>query len=297
MFPHSSSFFAYLKAERNFSRHTLLSYENDLLQYSVFASERFELEGLQVFTVSFIRSWINQLSEDGYSSRSISRKISSLRSFLKYLRKKGLYDQDPFAKIHPPKVGKNLPVFVDEKKMNSISSIVETDSPLDFSDYLKEMVVEMIYQTGMRRSEISGLNESDIDNYQLTIRVKGKGNKQRLIPISDSLLKKINEWRDLKKNRHFLNDAFLVNESGERLRDHAIYRIVKQKLSGVTTSGKKSPHVLRHTFATHLLNNGADINAVKELLGHSSLSATQVYTHNTVEKLKKAYKQAHPRSK
>ena len=188
---------------------------------------------------------------------------------------------------------------IDEKKMSLTWDTEKKDSQQEqtFSIRLNEMVVELIYQTGMRRSEVSKLKESDVDFSNSIIRVSGKGNKQRLVPFSDTLLKKMGEWISFKQSLGLCGDFFLVSEKGNKIADHQVYTIVKKYLAAITTNRKKSPHVLRHSFATHLLNNGADINAVKELLGHSSLAATQVYTHNSIEKLKRAYKNAHPRSK
>jgi integrase/recombinase XerC len=297
MYPFTTEFLTYLVSEKKFSEHTRISYENDLSQFNDFSLREFETGDLNAFTPSVIRSWINHLADQKSSPKTIARKISSLRSFVKYLRKNGHFSDDPFLKIHPPKSGKSLPVFVDENKMELLRTNENKKSESIFSDRLNEIVIEMIYQTGMRRSELSGLKELDVDFSNTFIRVTGKGNKQRLIPVAENFLQKLREWISFKQTQGIQSEFFLTTAKGKKLSDFQVYTIVKKSLAEVTTLRKKSPHVLRHSFATHLLNNGADINAVKELLGHSSLSATQVYTHNSVEKLKKAYKKAHPRSK
>lgn len=297
MFPFASDFYLYLQAEKKFSSHTVISYRNDLDQFSAFVQNKFEVSGNDSLTSAYIRSWINFLAEEKYTAKSINRKISTLRSFVKYLRKKELMGSDPFLKIRTPKIPKNLPVFVDESKMEKLSDVFKNREDNDFRKFLAFVIVELFYQTGMRRAELSGLKENDLDEYNNMLKVTGKGNKQRMLPLSDEMKKLLKEWIEMKKQLELTSEFMFVNEKGNKLNDKIIYLLVKQSLGEVSTLRKKSPHVLRHSFATHLLNNGADLNAVKELLGHSSLAATQVYTHNTVEKLKRVYKDAHPRAR
>lgn len=291
-------FLEYLKLEKNFSDHTITSYQLDLQQFSVFADNQYEIKDYSALSPVFIRSWINQLASQNYSSVSIHRKLSSLRSFVRFLRKKKIISNDPFAKIHAPKKAKHLPVFIDEKKLNELNEkyLISDNEKENDKKFLSHLVVELLYQTGMRRAELSGLMEKDIDVYQSQIKVRGKGNKERIIPVSEGLKNMMIKWMELKEQSGYQSEYFLVNTRGKKMNDKSVYLLVKGVIAEVSTLRKKSPHVLRHSFATHMLNNGADINAVKELLGHSSLAATQVYTHNSIEKLKSAYKQSHPRS-
>ena len=293
-----SSFLEYLKLEKKFSNHTIISYQTDIRQFADFVSTNFNESGYQVLNTNFIRSWINELSLKKISIVSLNRKLSSLRSFVRFLLKTKQISIDPFIKINTPKKPKSLPVFVDEKKMAELKNKNNsTESFLSDEDlFFGHLVVEVLYQTGMRRSELTGLKEKDIDISNAQLKVKGKGNKERIIPISDGLIHLIKEWQNKKNVDGLKSEFFLVNKNGEKLNDKSVYLLVRKMISSVSTLKKKSPHVLRHSFATHMLNNGADINAVKELLGHSSLAATQVYTHNTIDKLKNVYKKSHPRS-
>ncbi|MFN5183287.1 MAG: tyrosine-type recombinase/integrase [Bacteroidota bacterium] len=291
-------FLDYLKLEKKFSAHTIVSYQNDIKQFNEFVLKQYSSSDYTALNSIFIRSWINELSNDDFSPVSINRKLSSLRSFVKFLLKKKLVSSDPFIKIHPPKKPKHLPVFVDESKMKELVEKFNSTSGSEEkeSNFLSQVVVEMLYQTGMRRSELSSLKEKDIDFYQSQIKVLGKGNKERIIPISEDLKSLMRQWLDQKAKSKLPTEFFLVNAKGKKMNDKSIYLLVRSSIGKVSTLKKKSPHVLRHSFATHMLNNGADINAVKELLGHTSLAATQVYTHNSIEKLKSAYKKSHPRS-
>ncbi|MBC7864372.1 MAG: tyrosine-type recombinase/integrase [Bacteroidia bacterium] len=307
MFPAVTHFLDHLKFEKKLSSHTITSYQNDLLQFSVFCSGTFEIKDPAGIGALHIRSWIAALMEDKISARTINRKLSTLKSFFKFLLKEGVVKSNPLLKIHSQKMPKSLPVFIDESKMEKLSEIFSekkknnNGKENDYEDALAYLMLEMLYQTGMRRAELIGLKESDFDSFNCTLKVLGKRNKERIIPITGDLKKCIQEYCGKKPENDPIaiglnEDYLLVNEKGKRLSEKFVYLTIKKKLTDVTTLKKRSPHVLRHTFATHLLNNGADINAVKELLGHSSLAATQVYTHNTIEKLKKAYKGAHPRA-
>jgi integrase/recombinase XerC len=232
------------------------------------------------------------MMEQKISARSINRKITTLKTFYKYLLRQGLVTENPMLKIQPPKTSKKLPVFVEKEKMDLLLDNVTFEEGEE--GQRNRLIIELFYATGMRLSELINLREKDVDLYSGQLKVLGKRNKERIIPFSNELKRTIESYHAIKsfKDSEFL----LVNSSGEKLYEKLVYKIVKQYLSLVTTIDKKSPHVLRHTFATHMLNNGADLNAIKELLGHANLSATQVYTHNTVEKLKNIHKLAHPKA-
>jgi integrase/recombinase XerC len=294
MYSAITKFLDYARYEKKLSSHTLVSYNNDLLQFSVFVSGTFEIKDPAGLSHHHIRSWMAELMEDKITTRSINRKLSSLKSFFKFLLRNGDIKVNPMLKIQAPKMPKSLPVFIDEGKMDKLSGVLKEN--MGYNELLGFLLVEMLYQTGMRRAELIGLKQKDFDMFNSTIKVLGKRNKERIIPVSIDLKKCIEEYNHIKKENDLGSEFLLVNEKGNPLSEKYVYTTVRNKLSEITTLKKKSPHVLRHSFATHLLNNGADINAVKELLGHSSLAATQVYTHNTAEKLKKAYKGAHPRA-
>lgn len=287
------SFFDYLTYEKKYSAHTITSYRNDISQFFAFINP--QKESLTIAEVNYqqIRNWVASLIKDKIAARSVNRKLSSLKSFFKYLQRQQIIENNPMAKISGPKTPKRLPVFVDEHQMEDLFSDVNFEE--GFTGQRDRLILDLFYQTGIRRSELTHLKEVDLDLFNSTIKVLGKRNKERVIPISLALKRNLESYLQVKKELNLSNPMLLVSEKGHTLSEQAVYNSVKKYLSQVTTIQKKSPHVLRHTFATHLLNNGADINAVKDLLGHANLSATQVYTHNTIEKLKKSYKQAHPR--
>jgi integrase/recombinase XerC len=293
MLSYIESFISFIQNEKRYSPNTVLAYRKDLEQFQEYMASEYAISDTVDIKHTFIRSWIVQLMEQSVTARSINRKLSSLKSFYKYLIRNGVVESSPMAKITAPKVGKKLPIVVEEKK---IALLLERGSPEknDFISLRNKLALTLLYTTGMRRSELKNLKESDVDSYQSQIKVLGKGKKERFIPIAMEVIESINNYRSYKQG--IVSEYLICHEDGSQLAPQHLYRIVNTELSKVTTLEKRSPHVLRHTFATHMLNNGADINAVKEMLGHASLSATQVYTHNTVEKLKKAYKQAHPRS-
>lgn len=289
-----NSFLSYLETEKRYSKHTVLSYNTDLVQFFDFIVQNDNsLTNISEINYQHIRTWITELIEQKISSRSVNRKLSALKSFFKFNIRKNLIQVNPLSKITGPKTSKRLPVFVDEHQMNQLFNEIKFDD--DFFGMRDKLILDLFYQTGIRRSELIHLKESDVDFFNSTIKVLGKRNKERIIPISLVLKRNLKSYIEVKEEQNFKNNMLLVSDKGSSLNEHFIYKTVKKYLAQVTTINKKSPHVLRHTFATHLLNNGADINAVKDLLGHSNLSATQVYTHNTIEKLKKSYKQAHPR--
>jgi integrase/recombinase XerC len=274
-----------------------MAYEEDLQQFFTFLHEQFNMQepALGEISASFIRSWLASLKENKNSAKTINRKISSLKSFFKYQLRTGQLEQSPMTTIISPKIPKRLPVYVEQKDTNTLFQHVEF--PDTWEGKTDHLILAVFYNTGMRLSELVNLKESQVNTAANAIKVLGKGNKERVIPVSPALIKEINEYITHKNANLELPDRvyLLVNEKGRKLYTKYVYLAVKKYLSVVTTVDKKSPHVLRHTFATHLMNNGADLNAVKELLGHSSLAATQIYTHNTIEKLKEVYKKAHPK--
>lgn len=287
------SFFDYLTYEKKYSVHTITSYKNDIAQFIAFINPQQESIPVSEINYQQIRSWVASLIKDKISAKSVNRKLSTLKSFFKYLQRQQIIDANPMAKISGPKTPKRLPVFVDEHQMENLFSAVTFED--GFNGLRDRLVLDLFYQTGIRRSELTHLKEVDLDLFNSTIKVLGKRNKERIIPISLQLKRNLESYLQVKEELNLSNPMLLVSEKGHTLTEQKVYSVVKKYLSLITTIQKKSPHVLRHTFATHLLNNGADINAVKDLLGHANLSATQVYTHNTIDKLKKSYKQAHPR--
>ena len=290
-------FLNYIEFERRYSVHTLNSYAKDLEQFSDFIRETYQVEKARDIDFVFIRSWIAFLMEEGNSPRTVNRKISTLKSYFRYLLKVGKIDDNPVLKITGPKVRKKLPVFIEEKSMELL--ITAFEDPETFEEARDRLVVELFYATGIRRAELIGLQLSDVNMDSRLIKVLGKRNKERLIPIHDSLFFLIDLYLSFKEKAIPLQSQeayFFLTVKGKKMYPKLVYRIVNNYLSRVSTQKKKSPHVLRHTFATHMLNHGADLNAVKELLGHSNLAATQIYTHNTIEKLKNIYKLAHPKA-
>lgn len=286
-------FYSYLKNERRLSKHTLVAYKNDLKQFSDFLS-KLEIGVLEVKDVE-ARSWLVELLEQGITQRSINRKLSAVKSFYRFLTQQGEMESSPVQNIKLLKTAKRNPSFVRNDEMNKL--LDDSFFEYSFSGQRDKLIIYILYYTGIRLSELINLKVSDVAND--TIKVVGKRNKERVVPISKKLLSLINEYRALKAKGSFIevnNSFLLVTDKGDKLYEKFVFRKVKHYLSLVTTQKNKSPHVLRHTFATQMLNAGADLNAIKELLGHSDLSATQVYTHNSIEKLKGIYKQAHPRS-
>lgn len=291
----TDSFLDYLRYERNYSEKTVSAYGEDILQLKEFAGK--EMNGFNPGEVKpeLIREWIISLMDKGYTSTSVNRKLSSLRSFYKYLLRQGLVEVDPLRKISGPKNKKPLPSFLKESEMNRL--LDETDFGDGFKGCRDHLIIEMFYATGMRLSELIDLNDNDVDFSASLLKVTGKRNKQRLIPFGDELREAMLAYVDIRNGTVFeRSEAFFVRENGERLYKSLVYNLVKRNLSKVVTLKKRSPHVLRHTFATTMLNNEAELGAVKELLGHSSLATTEIYTHTTFEELKKVYKQAHPRA-
>ena len=291
----AQSFFDYLQFEKRYSAHTIISYQTDLSHFFSFTENQFGTTEINKLDYNIIRSWLARLKQEGMSSKTINRKISCLKSFFKYQLRQGLIQVSPMAKIVSPKNGKRIPVFVKEDDVKEITKTLNTATE-DWRSLNTKMLISIFYATGMRLSELINLKERQIDYSRSEVKVVGKGNKERIIPISRGLAKEMQEYCVLKRKEFGHSDTLLVTERGKKLYPKYAYLQVKQVLSKASTLDKKSPHVLRHSFATHLMNGGADLNAVKELLGHSSLAATQVYTHTTIEKLKDVHKKAHPKA-
>lgn len=288
-------FIQYLQFEKRFSSHTVTAYRQDLYQFQAFLDSNHP--DLLSVTHPDVRSWVLELMEKGSEPKTVNRKISTLRSFYKFLQREALIESNPMTLIRAPKIPKRLPVVIDEQ---NIDKLLDNKDQFEdnFAGMRDRLVLELLYGTGMRLSELTQLKDSDINLYEQYIKVLGKRNKERIIPVGRPLIHLIREYLVEKLSQKFDNKAvsLIVTNKGKDAYPKFIYRIVKDSLSEIFTQNKKSPHILRHTFATALLNRGADLNAIKELLGHSSLAATQVYTHNSVEKLKSIYKQAHPKA-
>lgn len=289
------SFLRYLEFEKRLSKHTLIAYKTDLLQFKSFLKQTYETDDASQANYGMIRSWVALLVEEKNEPRSVNRKIATLRAFYKFLMRQGTLSKDPLLKIKALKTQKRLPSFVREEEMNKMLDQVVFDDTLE--GHRDRLIMELFYGSGMRLAELLQLGDKSINFKNRTLKVLGKRNKERVIPFSESLVHIIKDYQQVRdkmvvKSEHGL---LFVTDDGKPAYRMMVQRIVKKYLS-TTSSDKKSPHVLRHTYATHLLNKGAEINAVKDLLGHSSLAATQVYTHNTMEKLKKTFEQAHPKA-
>ena len=291
----TDSFLDYLQYERNYSEETIKSYREDLRQFEEFARGEIGDSAPSEVKAELVREWIVSLMDRGYTSTSINRKLSSLRSFYKFLLRKGEVAVNPLQKITGPKNKKPLPAFLRESDMDRL--LDEVDFGEGFKGCRDHMIIEMFYATGVRLSELIGLDNEDVDFSSSLIKVTGKRNKQRLIPFGEELKIAMTEYVDVRNEAvPVRTDAFFVRENGERLSRSIVENLVKRNLSKVVTLKKRSPHVLRHTFATTMLNHDAELGAIKELLGHESLATTEVCTHTTFEELKKVYNLAHPRA-
>lgn len=290
------SFLQYLQIEKRYSPHTIRSYKNDLDQFFSYLSENGMPSDPGEMTSHHIRAWIVNLMDGGIKPVSVHRKISCLRVFFRYLRKEGAIKGDPLEKIVLPKRKKSLPGFVSEQALDNL--LDGNNFGTDFAGIRNRTIVEMLYLTGMRRAELIGLRIPDVDLQSAQVKVTGKRNKQRIIPLTKPFIVRLDEYLKMRNENEAgeSSEWFFITDKGNKLYDKYVYNVVTGYLAMVTTIEKKSPHILRHTFATHMLNRGADLNVIKEFLGHANLSATQIYTHNTFEKLKKIYKQAHPRA-
>lgn len=289
-------FIDYLKFEKRYSPHTIKAYQDDLGLFFQFLHSNFGDTALKDISASFVRSWLAYQKEKGDSAKTINRRISSLKSFFKYAMKTGGLSATPMTTVVSPRISKRLPSFVEEKSMSLLFAHVEF--PDSWEGHTNRLMLILFYSTGIRLSELVHLRESQVDLSKNNLKILGKGNKERLIPINIELKEELKRYLSAKKEKFSANpdECLLVTEKGSGLHPKYVQTKVKYYLSLVTTAERKSPHVLRHSFATHLMNNGADLNAVKELLGHSSLAATQIYTHNTIEKLKDIHKKTHPKA-
>jgi integrase/recombinase XerC len=291
------TFHGYLQFEKRASEHTVISYCNDLEQFWSYYQQAFSGTDWKEVDTTIIRTWLITLMEENISPRSINRKMSALKSFYKYHIKMGVFETNPILQVHAPKMRQRLPQFVEEKDMEKL---FDADLfPKNFEGWRDRIILELFYATGMRLSELRMLTFSDIDVYNNQVKVLGKRNKERIIPFGYTFQHLFNKYYELCAENFGTpaqNNFVFVNVKGKQLAPKTIYTIVRKYLDMITTIEKRSPHVIRHTFATHLLNRGADLNTIKELLGHGSLAATQVYTHNSIEKLKSIYQQAHPRA-
>ena len=284
-------FINYLSSEKRFSVHTITSYSNDVNQFFLFLSEEYKITSeLSEVNFQIVRSWIASLLEKGVTPRSVNRKISTLKTYFKFLIREGVIQESPMLKVVAPKSKKRLPLFVEEDQIESLLNGVEFDD--GFIGERDKLIIELFYVTGVRLSELINIKISDLNFDNNLVKVLGKRNKERLIPLSTRIVKELQFFIEKYKIDNYL----FTNLGGTKVYTKLVYRVVNKYIGKISSINKKSPHILRHTFATHMLNNGADINAIKELLGHANLSATQVYTHNTIEKLKSVYKQAHPRA-
>jgi len=289
-----NKFIDYLQYEKRFSPHTIIAYKTDALSFADFIHKSYEIDVIESINHQLIRSWIVDLMNKKIAAKSVNRKITTLKTFYKFLLREKCVEVNPMLKIQSPKTSKRLPVFVEKTNMDTLLDNIEFDN--DFSGKRNKLIIELFYATGMRLSELINVKESDINLNACQLKVLGKRNKERIIPFNNNIKESIKIFLKLKTQISFKNEYLFVTDKGKKLYQKFVYRVVNNYLSMVTTVDKKSPHILRHTFATHMLNNGADLNAIKELLGHANLSATQVYTHNTVEKLKNIHKQAHPKA-
>lgn len=294
---HTQSFLEYLKFEKRYSQHTIRSYRDDLTFFFDYLILTFGEIAVPEIKSTYIRSWLAKQKEEGASAKTLNRRISTLRSYFKYQLRQQVISVSPMTTIVTPKQGKRLPSYVEQKDTEMLFRHVEF--PDTWEGQMNKMILELLYCSGMRLSELIALKETQADVAKGNLKILGKGNKERLVPLSDEMKASLKVYLQQKKQQfegQTPSDHLLVNEKGNKLYPKYVQVVVKKYLSLITTIEKKSPHVLRHTFATHLMNNGAELNAVKELLGHSSLAATQIYTHNSIEKLKDIHKKAHPKA-
>ena len=285
-------FILYLEAEKRFSKLTVVAYQNDMEQFSDYVKSTYDLDDLTEVTAAMVKSYLVKLKEQGLANRSINRKLTTLRTYYKYCLREGLMDKTPMTGIKSLKQEKVLPKFIPEHDINKVS-FAEGD---DFASRRDALLFELLYQTGMRQAELRGMRDADIDRASMTLKIHGKRNKDRLVPLSRQMISMIDQYQALR-DAAFANkaDRLLLNDKGEEMSPYYVYNKVHQMLESITTLKQKSPHVLRHTFATHLLDKGASLVAIQKLLGHEDLATTQVYAHTTIEQLKQIHKQAHPK--
>jgi len=290
------TFIKYLSYEKRYSENTVQAYHRDIRQFLKYGSDSYDIEDVKAFTQSHIRSWIVFMVQNGLSPRSVNRKISAIKSYFSFLKKNGHLNTNPATNARMLKTEKRLPQYLQEDEMrNLLDKLVFEEN---FKGYRDKLVLETLYITGMRREELISLKDTDVDYSRKVIRIFGKGKKERLMPVSEKFLIEIQKYKQIR-DLFFENEVFgsiFVNERGNKMGPKYVYNIVHEYLSMVSKLEKRSPHVLRHSFATHLSNHGAKLNAIKELLGHASLNTTQIYTHNTIEQLKKVYQKSHPKA-
>lgn len=287
------AFLNYLEKERRYSAHTVTAYRNDLIQLTDFLAVEFEISNPKKANSQMLRSWMASLVENGLNNRSVNRKISTVKSYYNFLLRKSEIEKLPTHKLMTLKIKKSLPKFIKVTEMDNLLDGLEWGK--DFSSLRDRLILSILYAGGLRLSEMIALQEKDFNLYEGSIKVLGKRNKERIVPLHDEVLELLKEYIECKKGQ-FTSPYIFLTDKGEKLYSKFVYRTVNYYLGQVTTAQHKSPHVLRHTFATQMLNNGADLNTIKEILGHANLSATEIYTHNTIEKLKTIYKQAHSRA-
>lgn len=291
-----SDFVDYIQLEKNYSLHTIKAYGKDLEDFLDFAKTEYDYKDIRSVNYSIIRSWIISLVDQGISNRSINRKVSSLRTYYKFLLKTEQISETPLAKHKALKTSKKLQVPFSEKEIEEVLLLLDQEK--DFEGLRNKLIVELFYSTGMRRAELVNLKLSDISIEQKIIKVLGKRNKERIIPMLSSVEQSVRQYLNKRSDLEKIIDKqhLLLSKNGVKIYETLVYRVINSYFSVASEKLKKSPHILRHSFATHLLNEGADLNAVKELLGHSSLASTQVYTHNSIAQLKEVYKKSHPRN-
>lgn len=293
---HLTAFISYLELEKNYSRHTINAYETDVNTFAEFCSVQYDVRSIDNVDYNLVRNWIVSLVDKGISNRSINRKISSLRAYYKFLQKINQITETPLAKHKALKTNKKIEVPFSEKEMEEILSEIPFEN--NFEGRRDKLIIELLYATGIRRAELVNLKLVDLNSASGTIKVLGKRNKERILPLLSSTDSILQEYLELRQKLEVIKDStyLFLTKSGFKIYETLVYRTINKYFSLVSTKVKKSPHIVRHTFATHMLNRGADLNSVKELLGHSSLASTQVYTHNSIAELKKVHQRAHPRN-
>ena len=288
------AFLEYLTLEKKYSKHTIVAYKNDLISFRDYCAIEYEQETIGEVNYSQIRSWVVSLVEEGVINRTVNRKISSLKSFYKFLQKTKQISTNPLATHKALKTTKEIQVPFSKEEINNVISQIEVEDT--FEGVRDKLIVELFYSTGMRRAELINLKTTSVDFSNNMVKVLGKRNKERWIPLLPTVIRSVKKYLEFRDKLSQKNDDFFLTQKGNKIYETLVYRVINNYFSKVSSKVKKSPHILRHSFATHLLNEGADLNSVKELLGHSSLASTQVYTHNSLEQIKKVYNQAHPRS-
>jgi len=291
------NFYTYLSTEKRCSPHTLLAYTGDLAQFSEFCDAQFSVTSLNEVTQPLVRSWLVEMMSQHYEVATIHRRLSALRSCFRFLQREGIVKANPAKGLSKPKIPKRLPQFVEEKNILRLYEQMDQSVTTDFVEARDHLILSLFYETGMRRAEMLNMKDADVDFFADQVKVTGKRNKTRLVPVTRQMIERISRYIHLRSAKVTEESAYLlVDQDGKKIKENVLYSTVRKYLSAITTIKKKSPHVLRHTFATHMLNNGADLNVIKEILGHSSLAATQIYTHNSIEKLKRIHNQMHPRN-